>query len=233
MNSDKSDKTKAYGDFVEALGAAPLLPVLSIPDPALAPQLALALQRAGIRVVEITLRTPAALDVIACMRRAAPKLLTGAGTVLNAEAAQAAVRHGANFLVTPGTTPALTKALQTSAVVAIPGVASASEAMARREEGFRLLKLFPASVAGGPNWLRAMRGPLPDLHFIPTGGISEDDVGAYLAVENVVGIGGSWMVRADDLETGAWDRIEAVVRHALHLAKHIRDGRDGNPLPLP
>jgi 2-dehydro-3-deoxyphosphogluconate aldolase/(4S)-4-hydroxy-2-oxoglutarate aldolase len=228
MTSDKSDKAKVYSDFMEALGAAPILPVLSISDSESAPHLALALQRAGIRVVEITLRTPAALEAIARMRQAVPTLLVGAGTVLNADDARMAVRHGAGFLVTPGTTPELTKALQASDVVAIPGVATASEAIARREEGFALLKLFPAAAVGGPAWLQALRGPLPDLRFIPTGGISEDDVGTYLAVENVVGVGGSWMVSSDDLETGAWDRIEATARRALLLGTRNRNSGDSH-----
>lgn len=226
MIGDKTGKAAAYKDFIEALEAAPILPVLSIADAEIATPLVLALKQAGIRVIEVTLRTPVALEVISRMRQAAPDLLVGAGTVLDADAARAAVRHGANFLVAPGTTPALTKALRTSATIAIPGVATASEAMARREEGFSLLKLFPAAAAGGPAWLQALSGPLPDLRFIPTGGISQDDVDSYLALANVVGVGGSWMVSNDDLETGSWERIEASARRALVTAVRERYGSD-------
>lgn len=204
--------------FVEALMAAPIIPVLSIADVDAAVPVALALQRAGIRVVEVTLRTPAALAVIARMRREVPELLVGAGTVLNAESARAALWEGADFLVAPGATPALVSVLRASATVAIPGVATASEAMARREEGFALLKLFPAAAVGGPRWLQAMSAPLPDVRFIPTGGVAQDDTASYLALANVLAVGGSWLVTNEDLAACAWERIEARARSALALA---------------
>ncbi|HSB96661.1 MAG TPA: bifunctional 4-hydroxy-2-oxoglutarate aldolase/2-dehydro-3-deoxy-phosphogluconate aldolase [Spongiibacteraceae bacterium] len=201
--------------FMEALRAAPIIPVLTVADVEDAAPLAQALARAGVRVAEVTLRTPAALDVIRRMRDSAEHLLIGAGTVLDASAARASMAANATFLVTPGTTPALTAALAELDVLAIPGVASVSEAMARREEGFALLKLFPAEIAGGPPLLRALAGPLPDLKFIPTGGISLASVVAYLALPNVAGVGGTWIVTPTDIAARNWSAIEDAARAAL------------------
>lgn len=204
--------------FMDALRAAPIIPVLTVADVEAAAPLARALARGGVRVAEVTLRTPAALEVIRRMREGAEQLLIGAGTVLDADAACASIAAGASFLVTPGATPALTSALRRLDVLAIPGVASVSEAMARREEGFALLKLFPAEVAGGPSLLRALAGPLPDLQFIPTGGIGPGSAAAYLALPNVAGVGGAWIASPADIAARNWSAIESAARTALAQA---------------
>lgn len=205
--------------FIAALCAAPVIPVLTVADIDVAEPLALALARAGLLVVEVTLRTTAALEVIRRMKNSAGHLLIGAGTVLNAGDARASVDAGADFVVTPGATSTLTSALRNLDVLAIPGIASASEAMARREEGFTLLKLFPAETVGGVSLLRALAAPLPDLKFIPTGGIGPANAADYLALPNVAGVGGSWIATPMDMETCDWSAIENRARASMALAQ--------------
>jgi 2-dehydro-3-deoxyphosphogluconate aldolase/(4S)-4-hydroxy-2-oxoglutarate aldolase len=201
--------------FIAALGAAPVIAVVTVADVDSAEPLARALARAGVRVVEVTLRTAAALAVIRRMKHAAADLLIGAGTVLDAGAARASIDAGADFKVSPGSTPALRRALRNSGGAAIPGVATISEAMACREAGFTVLKWFPAAAAGGPRWLEAAAAPLPDLRFIPSGGVTADNARAYLALANVIGVGGSWIAAPEDLRRRAWTNIEAKARAAV------------------
>lgn len=214
----------SHADLAAALAAVPLVPVLTVPDAETAVPLALALQAGGLQVLEVTLRTPAALDVIRHMKAATPNLLVGAGTVLGIDDVQRATAAGADFLVTPGTTPSLSAALRDAEVPAVPGVATMSEALQRREEGFELLKLFPAAVVGGAALLKAIGAPVPDLRFIPTGGIAERSMADYLALPNVAAVGGSWFVTQADLEAGAWEQIEARTRAAVAAAT-TRDAR--------
>lgn len=195
-------------NLADHLNAAGIVPVLTVPDLAMAAPLAQALERGGMRVLEVTLRTPVAFDVIAAMKEAAPGLLVGAGTVLTGKDIQRALDARADFLVSPGMSPALSEALRATNVPAIPGVATVSEAMARQEEGFTLLKLFPAENVGGTGLLKAMAAPLPDLRFMPTGGITVSSMPAYLALPNVAAVGGSWLATADELATGAWEAIQ-------------------------
>lgn len=209
-------KSMAVWDGLHAaLRRAPIVPVLTIGDATLAAPLAVALQRGGATAVEVTLRTPAAIEAVRGMKAAAPDLLVGAGTVLDQADIERALAAGADFLVSPGTSAVLAQAFRSARVPAIPGVATVSEAMARREEGFALLKLFPAEVAGGAAWLKAIGAPLPDLRFMPTGGITLASLPGYLAQPNVTAVGGSWLVTAADLETGAWPSIETKTRAAL------------------
>jgi len=205
--------------FIDALRAAPVIPVLTVADVDAAEPLAQVLARAGIRALEITLRTDAAFEVIRRMKNSAEHLLVGAGTVLNAGDARAGIDAGADFLVTPGATSALTQALKKLNTLAIPGVATASEAMARREEGFTLLKFFPAEMIGGPALLRALAAPLPDLKFIPTGGIGAASAAAYLALSNVAGVGGSWIATPADMDARKWAAIEDRARASVALAE--------------
>jgi 2-dehydro-3-deoxyphosphogluconate aldolase / (4S)-4-hydroxy-2-oxoglutarate aldolase len=197
---------------------APVVPVIVVDSARQAAPLARALVKAGITIAEVTLRTPAGLEAIAAMRAEAPDLLVGAGTVLSAKDVDDALAAGAEFLVSPGMSPGLRDALRGREYVMIPGIATASEAMARHEEGFARLKLFPASIAGGAPALKALAGPLPHLKFMPTGGISEAEVATYLALPNVFAIGGSWIATQADIAAGNWARIEETARRLLALA---------------
>ncbi|MBA3067521.1 MAG: bifunctional 4-hydroxy-2-oxoglutarate aldolase/2-dehydro-3-deoxy-phosphogluconate aldolase [Hyphomonas sp.] len=197
---------------------APVVPVIVVGDARQAAPLAKALVRAGITIAEVTLRTPAGLAAIAAMKAEAPELLVGAGTVLTGQDADAALAAGAEFLVSPGMSPGLRAALKGRETLMIPGIATASEAMARHEEGFARLKLFPASIAGGAPALKALAGPLPHLKFMPTGGISEDEVKTYLQLPNVFALGGSWIASQADIAASNWARIEDIARRLLALA---------------
>jgi len=153
--------------------------------------------------------------VIEEMKTAEPGLKVGAGTVLTEADAENALSAGSDFLVSPGMSPKLLAGLGGRRRLMIPGVASASEAMARHEEGFDLLKLFPASIVGGVAALKAMGAPLPHLRFMPTGGITENDVGKYLALPNVFAAGGSWIATGADIAAEDWKGISAKARVAL------------------
>jgi 2-dehydro-3-deoxyphosphogluconate aldolase/(4S)-4-hydroxy-2-oxoglutarate aldolase len=198
-----------------AASKAPVVPVLVVDSVAAAAPLAIALEQAGLTMAEVTLRTADGLKVIAAMAKAAPGLIIGAGTVLTGAQADAALSAGAAFLVSPGMAPGLRAALAGREHLMIPGVATASEAMARHEDGFRRLKLFPASLAGGVPALKSLAGPMPHLKFMPTGGITEADVPAYLAQPNVFAIGGSWIASPADISAGNWDRIGGIARRLL------------------
>ena len=196
-----------------------VLPVLVVRNVEHAEPLARALMAAGVRAAEITLRTPAALEAIGRMRAAEPELRVGAGTLLSPADVEAAKAAGAQFLITPGTTPLLAGALKASGVPAIPGAATASEAMALAEQGFRLLKFFPAERAGGAAALRDLQGPLPHLRFCPTGGVSEEKVESYLSLNNVVCVGGSWVAPEAMMAAGDWAGVEAIARRAAGEAR--------------
>ena len=197
---------------------APVVPVLVVDSAASAGPLAKALEDAGVTIAEVTLRTADGLKVIEAMRKAAPGLIVGAGTVLSGRDVDAALDAGAEFLVSPGMSPGLRAALGGREHLMIPGVATASEAMARAEEGFQRLKLFPAAVAGGVPALKSLAGPLPHLRFMPTGGISESEVPAYLGQPNVFAVGGSWIASQSDIAAGNWARITETARRLLVAA---------------
>jgi 2-dehydro-3-deoxyphosphogluconate aldolase/(4S)-4-hydroxy-2-oxoglutarate aldolase len=209
-------------DMIQKLDAAarkaPVVPVIVVDDAKAAAPLARALVNAGVTIAEVTLRTPAGLAAIAAMKVEAPELLVGAGTVLSGKDVDDALKAGAEFLVSPGMSAGLRDALKGRESVMIPGTATASEAMSRHEEGFQRLKLFPASIAGGAPALKALNGPLPHLKFMPTGGISEDEVKTYLKLPNVFAIGGSWIASQKDIAEGNWAKIEDIARRLLALA---------------
>ena len=186
---------------VEMLRATGIMPILTVASVDQARVQAEALLRGGLRGIEITLRTPAALDAITALKRVLPELRIGAGTVLTAEQLQAAEGAGADFIVTPGTTEALREALAASLLPIVPGAATPGEVMALAEYGFRVAKLFPAAAVGGLAMLKALQGPLADFQFCPTGGLTEADAAEYLALKNVACIGGSWMLANDPAET--------------------------------
>ena len=196
---------------------APVIPVMTVADARDAVAQARALVAGGLRALEVTLRTPAALDGIRAIRDALPETMVGAGTVTTPELVDAAVRAGARFLVTPGATESLAGAIAAAPAPPLPGCATASEAMALAEHGFRTLKFFPAEPAGGPKYLAALAGPLPDLRFCPTGGIDAARAPAWLALPNVLCVGGSWMLPKAALAAGDWATVERLAREAAGL----------------
>ncbi|MGI5487704.1 bifunctional 4-hydroxy-2-oxoglutarate aldolase/2-dehydro-3-deoxy-phosphogluconate aldolase [Microtetraspora malaysiensis] len=199
------------------LDLAPVVPVVVVDDAATAVPLARALVAGGLPVIEVTLRTDAALDAIRRIADEVPDAVVGAGTVRSADDIAAAVAAGSRFLVSPGTTPSLLDALLDGGVPFLPGVATASEAMAVRERGITEMKFFPAEVAGGVPYLKALSGPLADVRFCPTGGIKPATAPSYLALPNVGCVGGTWLTPADALAAGDYGRIEKLALEASAL----------------
>lgn len=205
-------------DALTLLRQSPVMPVIVVNDAAVAVDLARALVAGGIRTLEITLRTKAALAAMRRIRDEVPDALVGAGTVRTRAHLEAALDAGAQFGLSPGLTPELAAAARASGVPFIPGVATASEAMHAQDEGFNILKLFPAEAVGGIKLLKALAGPLPELRFCPTGGIDASNAPAYLAQPNVLAVGGSWLTPADALAAQDWTRITQLAREASALA---------------
>lgn len=197
---------------------APVMPVLVIDDLRHAEPLARALVAGGLPVLEVTLRTGCALDAIASMARV-PGARVGAGTVLTAHDAARVRAAGGTFAVSPGATSGLIAACSAQGLPLLPGAATASEAMVLLEAGYRVLKFFPAEAAGGQAMLRALRAPLPQADFVPTGGITEDSAADWLHLQNVVCVGGSWVAPAAMIRAGDWDGITARARKAAALAR--------------
>ncbi|MDX9875503.1 MAG: bifunctional 4-hydroxy-2-oxoglutarate aldolase/2-dehydro-3-deoxy-phosphogluconate aldolase [Spongiibacteraceae bacterium] len=201
----------------EIMRISPVIPVLVIDQLEHAVPVAEALLRGGLRVVEVTLRTPVALEALQAIRQALPELVTGAGSVITAEDIDRAVAAGAEFLVSPGMSPGLLPAAKRSPVPFLPGIVTPGEAMWLQEEGFTHLKFFPADAAGGAAMLRSIAGPLPKLRFCPTGGINADNASTYLQLPNVLCVGGSWMVAPELLRAQRWDEIEQRAAAAVRL----------------
>ncbi len=201
----------------EVLSLSPVMPVVVLDDAAAAGPLARALLAGGIKTIEVTLRTPAALDVIREIARAAPELVLGAGTVLNEDDLAAAAEAGARYALSPGATPDFLRAARNAHIPLIPGIATASEIMVGLAFGYHCFKFFPAETLGGPAALKALGAPLRQARFCPTGGISADKAPAYLALDNVLCVGGSWITPADKIKTGDWAGIEALARQATAL----------------
>jgi 2-dehydro-3-deoxyphosphogluconate aldolase/(4S)-4-hydroxy-2-oxoglutarate aldolase len=206
-------------DPTSLLGRTPVVPVLTIEDAAQAAPLARALVSGGLAVLEVTLRTAAALAAIKAIADAVPEAVVGAGTVIHAADIGKAVAAGARFLVSPGTTAALADAFAAAPVAALPGCATVSEAMALAERGFEVLKFFPAEPSGGLAWLKAVAEPLPRITFCPTGGVNIANAAAYLALPNVVAVGGSWVAPRSMIGAGKFDRIAELAREASALRK--------------
>jgi 2-dehydro-3-deoxyphosphogluconate aldolase / (4S)-4-hydroxy-2-oxoglutarate aldolase len=199
------------------LDLAPVVPVVVVEDAETAVPLARALVAGGLPVIEITLRTPAALEAIRRIAAEVPEAVVGAGTIRTVADVRPAVEAGSRFLVSPGTTPALVDALLTAGVPFLPGVATASEAMTLAERGVHEMKFFPAEAAGGVAYLKSLGGPLPDVRFCPTGGITAAGAPSYLALRNVGCVGGSWLTPADALAAGDYVRIEKLAAEAAAL----------------
>jgi 2-dehydro-3-deoxyphosphogluconate aldolase/(4S)-4-hydroxy-2-oxoglutarate aldolase len=188
------------------------VPVLTLLEADSAADLARALQAGGLSVLEVTLRTPAALAAIRRIATEVPGVVVGAGTVTHPRDLDAARAAGAEFAVSPGLTPELARAYPSSGLPLLPGVATASEAMAARDLGFSVLKLFPAESIGGPKFLRALAAPLPELEFCPTGGLDPANYRAYLELPNVLCVGGSWVAPPAAVAARDWPHITALAR---------------------
>jgi 2-dehydro-3-deoxyphosphogluconate aldolase/(4S)-4-hydroxy-2-oxoglutarate aldolase len=198
---------------------AAVIPVLTLSDLTHAVPLAGALVAGGLRVLEITLRTPVAIGCLEAIRKAVPEAIVGVGALTRAVDFAAADRAGAQFGVTPGLTPELAAASRGARFPVLPGVMTPTEVIAARLAGFHILKLFPAQPAGGVEMLRALAAPFPDVLFCPTGGITRAAAPDYLALANVVSIGGSWMAPRAMIDAQDWQGIEALARDAAALKR--------------
>jgi 2-dehydro-3-deoxyphosphogluconate aldolase/(4S)-4-hydroxy-2-oxoglutarate aldolase len=205
-------------DATDLLRISPVIPVVTLDDPDDAVPVARALAEGGVRIIELTLRTDTALASLERIAAAVPDIAVGAGTVLTARHARDAAAAGAQFLVSPGSTPALYEGAATAGLPLLPGVATVSEALHAREHGITAMKFFPAAPAGGPAYLAALAAPLSDVLFCPTGGISPATAPDYLALPNVVCVGGSWLTPARAVAERDWRAITALARGAsTHL----------------
>lgn len=204
----------------DIMQASPVMPVIAIDHPDHAVPLARALVAGGIRVLEVTLRTEHGLAAIRAIAEAVPEALVGVGTLTHPDEFVAARNAGAVFGVSPGLTPALIAAARSSGLLLLPGVMTPSEAMAAREAGFLQQKLFPAVPAGGVGMLKALAGPLADLVFCPTGGISQHTAAEFLACSNVACVGGSWLTPKEAVSQGDWAGITALAYAASQLRAH-------------
>ena len=204
---------------LQVMQDAPVIPVIVLNDIAHAVPMARALVAGGIRMLEVTLRTPQALACIEAIAKEVPEAVVGAGTVRTRADAQAAAMAGARFAVSPGYTPAIGQACRDVGLALLPGVATGSEIMMAQADGFTELKFFPALQAGGPAMLKAWSGPFFDVMFCPTGGVTLQNAPDFLALPNVVCVGGSWLVPAHALAQGDWARITQLARDAQNLRK--------------
>ena len=202
---------------LQVMQDAPVIPVIVLNDVAHAVPMARALVAGGIRMLEVTLRTPQALACMEAIAKEVPDAVVGAGTVRSAADAKAAANAGAKFAVSPGYTSALGQACRDQGLSLLPGVATGSELMMAQEDGYTELKFFPAMQAGGPAMLKAWGGPFFDVRFCPTGGVTPQNASEFLSLSNVACVGGSWLVPADALAQGDWPRIEQLAREACQL----------------
>jgi 2-dehydro-3-deoxyphosphogluconate aldolase/(4S)-4-hydroxy-2-oxoglutarate aldolase len=208
-----------HAALADILSRATVIPVLTIEDPATAVPLAIALRDGGLPVIEVTLRTDAAFDALRRITGEVEGIVAGAGTVLGAEQISGALSCGAAFLVSPGATPALLDAAADTRAPMLPGAATASDAMRLIERGFTHMKFFPAEPAGGVAYLKALAGPLPEVRFCPTGGITLANAPTYLSLGNVVCVGGSWVAPAARVAAGDFAAVTALAREAAMLRR--------------
>jgi 2-dehydro-3-deoxyphosphogluconate aldolase/(4S)-4-hydroxy-2-oxoglutarate aldolase len=208
------DKTEK---LLSTLKLQPVVPVLIVEDAKTAVPLARALVAGGLKAIEITLRTDAALEAVRLVAQEVEGAVVGAGTILNAAHYAAAVDAGSQFIVSPGTTQELLDVARSSDIPLLPGAATASEVMALREEGYKVLKFFPAEQAGGAAYLKALSSPLAGTLFCPTGGISLKNAMDYLSLPNVVCVGGSWVAPKELVSAGDWAGITKLAREASAL----------------
>jgi 2-dehydro-3-deoxyphosphogluconate aldolase/(4S)-4-hydroxy-2-oxoglutarate aldolase len=206
-------------DISAIANLAPVVPVLTIERLADAVPLARALVKGGLPVLEVTLRTAAALAALSAIAAEVPDTVVGAGTVLQPRQLDDVTRAGARFAVSPGCTPTLVTAARAAGLPFLPGIQTVSEAMVLAEQGFGLLKFFPADSAGGLAWLKAVAAPLAGLRFCPTGGVDADTAQSYLSLGNVACVGGSWVAPRDAVASGDWVRIERLAAAASQLKR--------------
>ncbi|WP_172205134.1 bifunctional 4-hydroxy-2-oxoglutarate aldolase/2-dehydro-3-deoxy-phosphogluconate aldolase [Niveibacterium sp. COAC-50] len=206
----------------DVMRLAAVIPVIRIDTLEQALPMARALVAGGLPALEVTLRTPVALDAIALIARGVPDAVVGAGTVRTPAQLDAAVSAGARFAVSPGLTRELAAAARSAPISLLPGVGSASEVMAAMDDGFDRLKLFPATEIGGPRLVRALAGPFPEVRFCPTGGIDLASAPSWLALPNVLCVGGSWMLPPDRVAAGDWATIERLAREAAALRPALK-----------
>ena len=214
-NFDAGEKLTA----LQVMQDAPVIPVIVLTDVNQAVLLAQALVAGGIRMLEVTLRTPQALACIEAIARAVPEAVVGAGTVRSVADVQAASRAGARFLVSPGYTHAVGQACRDVGLPLLPGVATGSEIMMAQEDGLTELKFFPALQAGGAAMLKAWSGPFGDIRFCPTGGVTVANAAEFLALPNVVCVGGSWLTSADVLARSNWAQVTTLAFQACRLPR--------------
>ena len=212
----EASQPRTAGDL---LAVSPVIPVVVVDDVEQAVPLARALARGGVRIIEITLRTPAGLAAIERVAAEVPEMVTGAGTVTTPAQVHAVQRAGAQFLVTPGSPPGLLSAAANSGMPLLAGAATLTEMMTLAEHGLEAMKFFPAEASGGAGFLKAVSGPLPHLRFCPTGGITPGNAADYLALPNVGCVGGSWLTPKDAVASGAWARVEELAREAAALPR--------------
>jgi 2-dehydro-3-deoxyphosphogluconate aldolase / (4S)-4-hydroxy-2-oxoglutarate aldolase len=208
-------------DPTPVMARAPVIPVLTVDRAVDAAPLARALAAGGLPVIEVTLRTRVALDAVHAIAAEVPECIVGVGTVTRISDIPAALSAGAKYLVSPGTPPALAGALAEAPVPVVPGCATVTEAMALMERGFTVLKFFPAEQSGGIAWLRAVAAPLPGIKFCPTGGIDMRNAGAYLALPNVISVGGSWPAPKELIAAHDFARITALARQASAIRNQV------------
>lgn len=211
-----------WNRILAALAACPVVPVLEIEEAAHARPLARALGDGGITVSEITLRTSAGLGAIGSFKAECPDMVVGAGTILDTKGLSAALEAGADFIVSPGFDPQLLAALAACRVPVMPGVSTAGEAMTARNAGITRVKLFPASLSGGAPMIKALGGPLRDMGFMPTGGVTLETLGEYLSLSNVYAVGGTWIAKPEHLAAGDWSGITQRAREATQAARALR-----------
>ena len=212
--SSKTDKLLAL------LKGQPVIPVLKINDARNAVPLARALARGGLPVIEITMRTADALELIRRVAAEVPEAVVGAGTILTAAQFEEAAAAGSKFIVSPGATAQVFAAARDSAVPLLPGAITPSEMMTALEEGLDFLKFFPAEQAGGAAFLKSLASPFAGLRFCPTGGVTIRNAADYLSLPNVICVGGSWVAPDDAVKAGDWTRIEKLAREAANLASN-------------
>lgn len=206
----------------EQFAACGIVPVVVLEEVAQALPVAQALLAGGINVMEITFRTAAAKESIATVAREMPEMMVGAGTVVNLRQLEEAAQAGAQFIVSPGSSAELIKASLERQLAIVPGVATPSEIMIGLELGLKVFKFFPAETYGGLKAIKALSGPFPQIRFIPTGVIKQDNAGEYLKNPGIIAVGGSWMVSADLIRAGRFDEITERSRMAVELARAVR-----------
>lgn len=195
----------------------PVIPVIVVDRLADAVPLAEALVAGGLPILEVTLRTPVALDAVSAIAAKVPNALVGVGSAIDPAQFAQAKNAGARFAVSPGATPALDAAARTAGIEWLPGAQTSSEVLALRAMGYRFMKFFPAQAAGGVNWLKSVGAPIADVRFCPTGGITAENARDYLALSNVACVGGSWIMPAAAMNAGKWNEIRALAQQARAL----------------